>query len=79
MLYCTFLQGRAAGITIGCLIGMFPLLFFERKIEDDDDATEDATRSHRDIKTENKAKPAEGLISTQTGDDAVPESQRVNS
>ena len=32
------LQGRSIGITIGCFLGMFPLLFLKGKEKDVDDS-----------------------------------------
>lgn len=31
-----FSQGRIIGITVGCLVGMFPLLFMDRKAIEDE-------------------------------------------
>jgi len=33
--------GRALGVTIGCLLGMFPLLFFSSKKEPEEDSGEE--------------------------------------
>lgn len=37
LIFPPFLQGKAIGVTIGCILGMFPLLFFgdeEEKLEE---------------------------------------------
>ena len=36
-----YFQGRALGISIGCIIGMFPLLVFKGRHDDDDDDDDD--------------------------------------
>lgn len=40
--FISLLQGRVIGITVGCLIGMFPLLFIKKeapKGEEEEEAT----------------------------------------
>ena len=34
------MQGRAVGLAVGCLIGMFPLLILETRIEAEDSLKE---------------------------------------
>lgn len=37
---CSSLQGKAIGVGIGCILGMFPLLFFKDEDEKKDGQTE---------------------------------------
>ena len=32
--------GRALGVTIGCILGMFPLLFFSKKADEEDSSVD---------------------------------------
>lgn len=53
LLSFTSLQGKAIGVGIGCILGMFPLLFFK----DDDEKKEGQTEAKE--KTQPAAAPTE--------------------
>lgn len=49
--YLSLLQGRIVGITIGCLIGMMPLLFIDtdKKKKDEGEAAVEAAAAPGDL------------------------------
>jgi aspartyl/asparaginyl beta-hydroxylase (cupin superfamily) len=53
------LLGAVIGITVGCLLGMFPLLLFDTKLPSDTKRPPDTKRSH-DTKRDGEGQMAAG-------------------